>query len=353
VAKPLPSAKPITTKPVAPPKPEPEIIDLEEMPADGLTPLGGGLTPLGLAPAPSGLTPLGPAAPATSGLIPLGPAPAAPASSDPFAGLTPLSSYPAVTPPAANPLGLPAAALSASANPYASPSMGAAYGQPAYQPRTVSDSHRRGLPWERDPSMDAFTETMSLVLGSPQEAFSNMRRTGGLGNPIGFLIIGTVIGQIANTIYYGIIGGFIRAAAAEAPLQVEALILAGAIQLVGGVIMALIFAPVGTLIGAGIHHLLLMMVGGANAGYEATFRCLCFVSGSTSILFAIPCVGPLLYPFFVIIIMIHAFANAHETSGGKAAFAVLGALVGGVVCGCGCGIMVVLPAVMSAMNQLP
>lgn len=353
MAKPLPSAKPIAPKPVTPPKPEPEIIDLEEMPADGLTPLGSGLTPLssGLTPLGGGLTPLGPA-PAPSGLTPLGPAPTGPASTDPFAGLTPLSSYPAVTPPAANPLGLPASALAASANPYASPAMASAYGQPAYQPRTVSDSHRRGLPWERDPSMDAFTETMSLVLGSPQEAFSNMRRTGGLGNPIGFLIIGTVIGQIANTIYYGIIGGFIRAAASEAPLQVEALILAGAIQLVGGVVMALIFAPIGTLIGAGIHHLLLMMVGGANAGYEATFRCLCFVSGSSSILFAIPCVGPLLYPFFVIIIMIHAFANAHETSGGKAAFSVLGVLFAGVVCGCGCGIMLI-PAFVSAMNQLP
>ncbi|MCI0358087.1 MAG: YIP1 family protein [Planctomycetaceae bacterium] len=350
MAKPLPSAKPIAPKPAAPPQPELEIIDLEEMPASGpatgatpgLTPLGSGLTPLG-----GGLTPLGPAPPTSGGLIPLGPAPTASAS-DPFAGLTPLSSYPAVTPPA-NPLGLPPSALIPATNPYASSA--AAY-QP-YQARTISDSHRRGLAWERDPSMDAFTETMTLVLGSPQEAFSNMRRTGGLGNPIGFMIIGTVIGQIANTIYYGIIGGFIQAAASQAPFPIERLILAAAIQLVGGVIMAVILGPILMLVIAGIHHMFLVIVSGANAGYEATFRCLCFVSGSTSILFAIPCVGPLLYPFFAIIVLIHAFANAHETSGGKAAFSVLGVLFGLVICGCGCGIMFILPAIASAMNQLP
>jgi hypothetical protein len=376
-AKPMPVAKPITAKPLPAkptPQPEPEIIDLEEMPASetpgltplgtgltplgsGLTPLGSGLTPLGGAPLGGGLTPLpGPVAnPYGGGLTPLGPASAAPSAPDPFGGLTPLSSYPAVTPPPGfNPLGLPASSLGSSPNPYAAPSpFGSGYGQPAYQTRTISDSHRRGLAWERDPSMDAFGETMNLVLGSPQEAFSNMRRTGGLGNPIGFLIIGSVIGQIANAIYYGVIGPFLQAAAGERPFNIEALVVVAVIQLVGGVIGAVIFAPIMTFVIAGIYHLLLLMVGGANAGYEATFRSVCFVSGSTSILLAIPCIGPLLAFFFSIYCLIQAFTNAHETSGGKAAFSVLGVMFGLVVCGCACGIMVVLPAIASAMNQLP
>ena len=375
-AKPMPVAKPITAKPLPAkptPKSEPEIIDLEEMPASGtpgLTPLGTGLIPLGsgLTPLGSGLTPLGggltplPGPTANPygggltplGLTPLGPAPAGPAAPDPFAGLTPLSSYPAVAPPAGvNPLGLPASSLGRSPNPYDSPSpFGAGYGQPAYQPRTINDSHRRGLAWERDPSMDSFGETMNLVLGSPQEAFSNMRRTGGLGNPIGFLIIGTVIGQIANAIY-GIILSFIQAVAAGGNFPIEGLIIGGALQLVGGVIGAVVLVPIFTLIIAGIYHLLLLMVGGANAGYEATFRSVCFVSGSTAVLLAIPCVGGLIAFFYGIIVLIHAFANAHETSGGKAAFSVLGTMVGLVICCAGCGFVFVMPIIMQAVNRLP
>ncbi len=347
VAKALPTAKPIPAKPAAgiqTAKADPDILDLEELPPEkpGGTP---GLTPLG-----SGLVPLGPAPTAPfCGLTPLGPAPAAPAAPDPFAGLTPLSAYPAVAPPVPNPLGSPGSPFGPSANPYAAPAL---YAQPAYQSPVVSDAHRKGLPWERDPSMEAFNETMSVVLGSPQEAFSTMRRTGGVGNPIGFMIIGMVIGQIANAIY-GTIFSFIRASASEEPFNIEFLILGGAGQLVGGVIFAVIIAPLLTFITAGIYHLLLALVGGANAGYEATFRSVCFVNGSTSILLAIPCIGPILAFFFSIFCLIHAFAGAHETSGGKAAFSVLGVMFGLVVCGCGCVIMFVLPAIASAMNQVP
>jgi hypothetical protein len=272
-----------------------------------------------------------------------------------LAGLTPLASYPAVTPPAANPLGLPPSALVGAANPFASPSVspfGSGYGQPAYSERTINDSHRRGLPWERDPSMDSFNETMSLVLGSPQEAFSTMRRSGGLGNPIGFMIIGTVIGLIANAIY-GIILSFIQAAASDAPFRFEVLIVVGVIQLAFGVVAAVVVGPIAALVLAGVHHTLLLMVGGANAGYEATFRSVCFMSGSTWVLLAIPCIGGILAFFFGIIVLIHAFANAHETSGGKAAFSVLGTMFGAGVCCVGCGTVFVLPAVMQAVNQLP
>jgi hypothetical protein len=200
--------------------------------------------------------------------------------------------------------------------------------------------------------MDSFTETMNLVLGSPQEAFTAMRRTGGLGNPIGFLIIGTVIGLIANSIY-SIIFSFIRAAASDAPLHIEGLILGAAIFLVGGVIGAVVLGPIATLVIAGIYHLLLVMVGGANAGYEATFRSVCFVSGSTSVLLAIPCVGGILAFFYGIIVLIHAFTHAHETSGGKAAFSVLGTMFGTGVCCFGCSFVFVFPALMQAANQLP
>ena len=268
VAKALPTAKPIPTKPAAAnakAKADPEILDLEELPPDkpsgtfGLTPLGRGLVPLGptkpgspapagsfggLTPLPTpganpyggGLTPLGPAPASAGGLVPLGPAPTAPSAPDPFAGLTPLSAYPAVSPPVPNPLGVAGSPFGPSANPYAAPALPSygqpSYSQPAYQAPVVNDSHRKGLPWERDPSMESFNETMSVVLGSPQEAFSTMRRTGGVGNPIGFMIIGMVIGADCQWLYYGIIGNVITNAASERPFNMEALAISGVVHLV-------------------------------------------------------------------------------------------------------------------------
>jgi hypothetical protein len=233
----------------------------------------------------------------------------APISTDPLAGL-----------PTVSPLGIPPAHMGAPLNPYSSPAA-TSYSQPAYQPRQIHDGNRRGLAWENDPSMDSFSDTVNEVLGSPQEAFRKMRRSGGIGNPMGFFIIGGVIGQIASAIYSTIIQAIILASNGGV-FPWEALIIYGAFQLIGGIIGVVIAGVVGMFISAAIGHLCLMMVGGANAGYEATYRVLCFGAGSVAVLNAIPIVGPLIGIFMTFVVLIHGYTHAHEIPGGKAAMAV-------------------------------
>jgi hypothetical protein len=233
----------------------------------------------------------------------------APIATDPLAGL-----------PAISPLGIPASQLGAPLNPYSSPAA-TSYSQPVYQPRPIHDGNRRGLPWEEEPSMDSFGDTVNLVLGSPQEAFRMMRRSGGIGNPMGFFIVGGVIGQVAGAIYSTIFEA-IRFAINGGVFPWEGLILYGAFVLIGGVIGVVISGVIGMFISAAIGHLCLMMVGGANAGYEATYRVLCFGAGSVAVLNAIPIVGPLIGIFMTFVVLIHGYTHAHEIPGGKAALAV-------------------------------
>ncbi len=219
-----------------------------------------------------------------------------------------------------SPLGIPPSQMGAPLNPYSSP-VATAYSQPAYQRPQISDHNRRGLMWEREQSMDAFGDTVNDVLGSPAEAFERMRRTGGIGNPLGFFIIGSVIGQIAAGIYSTIMQAIILAANGGV-FPWEALLIYGAVMIVGGIVGVVIAGTIGMFISAAIAHLCLMMVGGANAGYEATYRVLCFGAGSVAVLNAIPIVGPIIGIFMTFVVLIHGYARAHECSGGQAAAAV-------------------------------
>jgi hypothetical protein len=295
-----------------------------------LTPLAS-QPPAGLLPQPpanpyAGLGMAGPAPHSVPGLVPL-----PPQSADALPTLLPLptplptlASLP-VDPlaglPPANPLGAPALGPASAFNPYASPAA-TSYSQPAYQPRRIYDGDRRGLPWENEASMDTFGDTMSDVLGSPAEAFQRMRRGGGIANPMGYFIVGGVIGQIATAIYSTIIGAIVFATMGEGPFPFEALLILGAFELIGGIFGVVIAGVVLMFLVAAIYHVALLMVGGGQAGYEATYRALCFAGGSIYVLNAIPIVGPIIGFFYSFVVLIHAFTHTHEMGGGQAALAV-------------------------------
>lgn len=273
---------------------------------------------------------------------------------DPFAklpGPRPGAGYPPGAPPDArpNPLGLPPAALAPRppppVNPYESP-----FAPGAEIVAAARAERRRGLPWELAPSFETFSDTLSEVLGSPDEAFAKMRRTGGVGNPMGFLILGLVFGQVATAVYATIIMA-IRYSTLGERFPIEALVIFGAMQLIGGIVGAVFGGAFGAFITAAVLHLFLLMVGGAQRGYEATYRVVCFGCGSTATLNVIPVVGPLVAAFLILVVMIHGLAQAHEISGSKAAFAVLLPLGG--LCFCLCGaIFFVIPGIAGAAGAL-
>jgi hypothetical protein len=168
-----------------------------------------------------------------------------------------------------------------------------------------------------------------MVLSKPGEAFTAMRREGGLGEPLLYAIIGGSFGLIFYFIYqlaFQSLGMF-----ANRPNPLAHLIGAG----IGGVFL-IIFVPVlvaiGAFINAAILHVCLLIVGGAKQSFETTFRVTCFASGSVLPLMVIPLCGGIVAGVWDIVLRCIGLARAHEIDTGRAVVAVLLPVI---VCCCG------------------
>src|SRR3982074_2108059 len=72
--------------------------------------------------------------------------------------------------------------------------------------RTIrtSPAPRSGLPWDERQQrglFSAFVETLQMVLSRPTEAFTAMKREGGLGEPLIYAVIGGSAGLVIYFIY--------------------------------------------------------------------------------------------------------------------------------------------------------
>src|SRR5437879_6076464 len=197
---------------------------------------------------------------------------------------------------------------------------------------STASAPRSGLPWDDRHSkglFSAFIETLQMVLTRPGEAFTAMRREGGLGEPLLYTIIGGSFGLVFYFIYqlaFQSLGVF-----ANRPNPLAHVIGTS----IGGVIL-IIFVPVlvaiGAFINAAILHVCLMIVGGAKQPFETTFRVICFASGSVFPLMVVPLCGGLIAGIWDIVLRCIGLARAHETDTGRAVLAVLLPVI---VCCCG------------------
>jgi hypothetical protein len=191
---------------------------------------------------------------------------------------------------------------------------------------------RSGLPWDARQTkgfFNAFIETLQMVLSQPTEAFTIMRREGGLGEPLLYAMIGGTFGAVFSFLYRFAFRSLIFFPGRHTPFE----------HLMSGFgsIAGLILAPLGVLIGvfivAAILHVCLMIVGGANQTFETTFRVVCFTIGSVNPLLVIPICGGLIVFVWGIVLYIIGLAQAHETDTGRTALAVFLPLI--VCCGVG------------------
>lgn len=202
-----------------------------------------------------------------------------------------------------------------------------------------------GPPWEQRESMGFFTallETVRLVLLEPGSTFSNMKQRGGYGVPVAFLfvlsIVGVVVQEFYNLAFRYFGGSFLQKE------QFNALIaqLGGVTPL--GVLWTILIMPVfmviGTFLGAGIVHFCLMLVGGANRPYEATFRVLAYATGATALLNFIPGCGVFLAAVWGLVVEIIGIAKVHQIGAGRAALAIF---LPSIVC-CGLIVLMILAA---------
>jgi len=205
-------------------------------------------------------------------------------------------------------------------------------------PTSTPASARTGLPWEHRRErgfVNAFIETLAMVLTRPAEAFSVMKREGGLGEPLIYALIGGCVGGLVSFLFslgFQSLGLFTdrhnNGIAAMAGMGIGSAM----------IILLPLFIVIGLFIGSALVHFCLMIVGGANQSFETTFRVLAFSHGSAGPLQIIPLCGGLISGVWAVVCTCIGLASAHETDTGRAVLAVFLPLI---VC-CGGGLLLAI-----------
>jgi hypothetical protein len=192
---------------------------------------------------------------------------------------------------------------------------------------------RTGPPWE-DFSRGLSQRWLKTVKGvyvEPIDFFDKINLDRGLGWPLLFCVIGIFLGTFFTNLYSLFTGPIfadalktlIETMGQDAPdVNVEQFVTSKE-----DFIIALISSPfmaiLGLFISSAIIHLLLMLFGGANKSFEATFRAIAYTEGAMALLMVVPVCGALLTAVWSIIVKIIAVSRVHGCSAWAAAFAVL------------------------------
>src|SRR5438874_649003 len=198
---------------------------------------------------------------------------------------------------------------------------------------------RNGLPWDERQTkglLNAFIETLQMVLRKPVAAFTAMKREGGLGEPLLYAVIGGTFGGVFAVTY----NFALRLFTPFGDRQGAVAHLFGGLGWIFLLVLTPLFVAIGMFVASAILHVCLMIVGGAKQSFETTFRVVCFAEGSASPLLVIPFCGGLITGIWKIVLYCIGLARAHETDTGRAVIAVLLPLI---VC---CGGIIFLIAMM-------
>jgi hypothetical protein len=171
-----------------------------------------------------------------------------------------------------------------------------------------------GTPWESPgPVFTRIIDTVREVLFRPTLFFQGMPRTGGLGAPLVFYLLTASTGLIVSLLYQL---AFPSLGDAREALLAPFVIVATAV-------VAPVLLLIGLFIGAGIYHLMLMLLGAARYPFETTFRVVAYSGGATAVIGILPLCGGLVAAVWQVVASIIGLAQAQQTSTGKAAAAVL------------------------------
>ena len=181
------------------------------------------------------------------------------------------------------------------------------------------------LPWEQPgyPALEAIYETAKLVLTAPSQAFARVSITGDIGRPLLYAVIFGWIGVVANQAYSIALRGAMSSFMSGLPGYNSRLGLALPTAFsVGVMIAAPIFVLIGIFIWSAIVHLFLMIFGGANTGFAATLRVMCYAA-TVQIVQVVPMCGGVVAGIWALVLEIIGLAIVHRTTQGKSALAVL------------------------------
>jgi hypothetical protein len=205
-------------------------------------------------------------------------------------------------------------------------------------------SPRGGLPWDERPTkglLNAFIETLQMVLTKPVAAFTAMKRQGGLGEPLLYAVIGGTFGGVFAVTYNFALRSFGSFGDRHGAMEH----LFGGIGWIFLLVLTPLFVAIGMFVVSAILHVCLMIVGGAKQSFETTFRVVCFAEGSASPLLVIPFCGGFIVGIWKIVLYCIGLGRAHETDTGRVVIAVLLPLI--VCCG---GLLLLMFGALGAWN---
>jgi hypothetical protein len=203
----------------------------------------------------------------------------------------------------------------------------------------------------------AFVETTRQVLTGPTEFFRRMPVTGGLGGPLFYAVTAGWIGLVAAALYQSVWVSIVGPSMLPFGMEREEFARVLAFMeswagLVAQVVFGGISVTIGVFVTSGILHLMLMLLGGGQKTFEATFRAVCFAQAPMLLfvipVFLIPGCG-LLVGLWSLVLYVIGLAGVHEIGHGRAAAAVLLPLL--ALCCCCAGFAFTLAGAIASLAR--
>ena len=172
-----------------------------------------------------------------------------------------------------------------------------------------------GTPWESRDQVGFFVglfETVRTFLLEPKATFEAMRPNGGLGAPLFFFFIMSLLGLLAG-VAYQVLAQTIQGTGASDG-QPLALIFRSGFFTGLTIIVTPVFLIAGVFFTSGLLHLALMLVGGANRPFEATFRVVCYAGGATAVLQLLPLCGGIAASVYNLVLLVIGISTVQAIS---------------------------------------
>lgn len=208
---------------------------------------------------------------------------------------------------------------------------------PPMTPPAAPPQPAAALPWE-EPSagLGSIVPTVAAFVARPTESFSRMSVTVDLVRPIAYFVILVLAAACVNQLWsFLLFDSILEVARSMAGSQFEKLApliqRPGVLQLILTLVVTPLLALIALFIWSGLVHLALVLVGGANKGFTATLRVICYAQ-TTQLAVLIPFLGGIVGFFWRLVLEMIGLSEAHKTDVWKAAVAVLLPLV--VCCLC-------------------
>ena len=197
-------------------------------------------------------------------------------------------------------------------------------------------------PWESGEGfIGAFFKTTQEVLFSPTKFFKKAAAGEGYWSPFIFAMISGIIGSgVALLWQWLFFSGVV-------PHQIFS-VTTYSVFLTVAIISIPFTIALSILLGSGVTHLCLMIVGGNRRGFAPTFRAISY-SYSATLFYIVPLIGTFVGGIYLMILAILGVREGHEISTGKAVLAVLLPLI--IVFGLGILLAIFIPLFIGSLGS--